>query len=131
MIPVLVDEASMPRAEQLPEDLRRLCDHQARKIGDTQGRRKADLDVLIRDIEAVGGIQSRPRSDPQNQPPSTSQDQSWFKVDRATVGIALSLALCAAVYAYLSNVPLGSGETFFLLLCFSVLVARSGCGTSF
>ena len=122
VIPVLVDEASMPPPDQLPGDLRSLCDQQARKIGDTQGRRKADLDVLIKDIEAVGGIQSRPRSDLQNQPASTSQRQSWFKLDRATLGIALALTLCAAMYAYLSNVPLGSGETFFLLLCFYALV---------
>jgi len=78
--------------------------------------------VLIEDIEAVGGIQSRPRSDLQSQPASFSQRPSWFKLDSATLGIALVLTLCSAMYAYLSNVPLVSGETFFLLLLFYALV---------
>ena len=44
VIPVLVDEAPMPSVEQLPQDLRQLCDQQARKIGDTHARRQADLE---------------------------------------------------------------------------------------
>ena len=122
VIPVLVDDASMPRPEQLAEDLRKLCDQQARRIGDTQSRRKADLDVLIKDIEAVGDIQSRARSELQNQPGSPSQRESWFKLDRTTLSIALALTLCSAMYAYLSSVPLASGETFFLLIMFYALV---------
>jgi hypothetical protein len=118
VIPVLVDEASMPRPEQLAEDLRKLCDQQARRIGDTQGRRKADLDILIKDIEAVAGIQSRRPPNGQNHPASSA----WFKFDKATLGIALILTLCSAMYAYLDNVPLASGETFSLLILFYVLV---------
>lgn len=56
VIPVLVDDAVMPQAKQLPQDLRTLCDQQAYKIGDTQARRKADLDVLVKNILAVGGL---------------------------------------------------------------------------
>src|SRR5262249_50440497 len=103
VIPVLVDEASMPHPNQMPEDLRKLCDQQARKIGDTQSRRKADLDVLIKDIEAVGRIQSRPRSEVQIHSAPTTWRSSWFNLDWATLSIALVLTLCAAMYFYLSN----------------------------
>jgi hypothetical protein len=57
VIPVLVDDAAMPPAKQLPEDLQLLCDQQAYKIGDTQARRKADLEVLVNNILAVGGLE--------------------------------------------------------------------------
>jgi hypothetical protein len=118
VIPVLVDEASMPRREHLPEDLRKLCDQQARKIGDTQGRRKADLDILIRDIEAVGGIHSRARSEVQTHSGSTSWPASWFNPAWATVGIPVALTLLFAIYYYQSNMPLETRETLFLLLVF-------------
>ena len=118
VIPVLVDEALMPRPEHLPEDLRKLCNQQARKMGDTQGRRTADLDVLIKDIEAVAGIQSRRPVDHQHH----SASSAWFKFDKATLVIALAMTLCSAMYAYLSNMPLASEETFFLLILFYALV---------
>jgi TIR domain len=57
VIPVLVDDAAMPPAKQLPQDLQLLCDQQAYKIGDTQARRKADLEVLVKNIVAVGGLE--------------------------------------------------------------------------
>jgi TIR domain len=57
VIPVLVDDAAMPQAKQLPQDLQLLCDQQAYKIGDTQARRKADLEVLVENILAVGGLE--------------------------------------------------------------------------
>ena len=40
VIPVLVDEASMPRAEQLPQDLRKLSDQQARNSARAASSRK-------------------------------------------------------------------------------------------
>ena len=121
VIPVLVDEAPMPRAEQLPQDLQKLCEQQARKIGDTQARRKADLEVLIKDIESVTGIQPRARPD-QDQPPPTPQRTAWLKLDMTTLGSAFALTLFAGMYAYLSNLPLGFDELFFLLLTFCALV---------
>jgi hypothetical protein len=57
VIPVLVEEARLPSAERLPQDLQRLCEQQARKYGDSQARRNADLAVLIKDIQSVGGVQ--------------------------------------------------------------------------
>ena len=123
VIPVLVDEAPMPRAEQLPQDLQKLCEQQARKIGDTQARRKADLEVLIKDIESVTGIQPRARPDQdQPKPPPTPQRTAWLKLDMTTLGSAFALTLFAGMYAYLSNLPLGFDELFFLLLVFCALV---------
>lgn len=39
VIPVLVDDAPMPRPDQLPADLQRLCDQQARKLGELESER--------------------------------------------------------------------------------------------
>jgi hypothetical protein len=124
VIPVLVDEAPMPRAEQLPQDLRKLCDQQARKIGDTQARRKADLEVLVKDIEAVGGVSAfeRPGAQDRPSPPATPRLRSSLKLTMTTFGTAFALTLCVGMYAYLSNRPLGGDELVFLLLVFCALV---------
>ena len=45
-IPVLVQDAKMPRREELPEDLRALCDHNAFVLGD--GDWKFDVERLAR-----------------------------------------------------------------------------------
>jgi hypothetical protein len=66
-IPVLVDDASMPNADQLPEDLRGLRDWQARKLADTQGRRAADLAILIKDIESATGVRPKAINSKQRQ----------------------------------------------------------------
>jgi hypothetical protein len=118
VIPVLVDEASMPSAEQLPQDLRKLCDQQARKIGDTLARRQADLEVLVKDIKAVGGIAMAARPDTPRRPTPTS----WLRLDMMTLGSAFALTLVAGMFAYLSNRQLGTEELLFVLLVFYGLV---------
>jgi hypothetical protein len=125
VIPVLVDDAPMPRADQLPPDLRKLTEQQARKIGDTQARRKADLAVLVKDIESVGGIQTRPRAGTQDRlatPPATPARIGWLGLDMTTLGTAFGLTLLAGIYWYLANLPLGVSELFFLLVVFYGLV---------
>lgn len=114
VIPVLVDEAPMPRPDQLPTDLHRLCDQQAYKIGDTQARRKADMEVLIQNIQTVGGLKSRAETT------NTSQVESstWLKLDITVISIAAVLTICAAMLAYLSNTPFVNGEPVVLLLVF-------------
>ena len=114
VIPVLVDEASMPRLEQLPEDLRKLCDQHARKIGDTQGRRKADLEVLIQDIQKTGGIQRRVASKIDDESAATGRF-SWLKLDMHALIIAFVLTFVVAIYAY-SGGKLKLDELFVLLL---------------
>lgn len=127
VIPVLVDDAPMPRAEQLPPDLNKLCDKQARKIGDTRARRKADLNVLVNDISLVGGIAPRPRADPQDRPTLQHAAQaSRLRLDMTTPGIAFVLTVVAAIYEYSKNMPLGVADLSFLFMALSaaVLVAR-------
>lgn len=125
VIPVLVDEAPVPRAEQLPPDLRKLSEQEARKIGDTQARRKADLAVLIKDIQSVGGVQPRPgagTTDRPVTPPTTHARIGWLRLDMTTLGIAFALTLVAGIYAYLVNEQLEGPELFFLLLVFYAVV---------
>src|SRR4030095_4984121 len=118
VIPVLVDDAAMPRAEQLPEDLRGLCDQQAYKIGDTKVRRQADLEVLIQNIQAVGGLTPR-RGLNSAERSDASQEQSWYKVDFAALSISVVLTVGVAMYAYDSDsTELGSKEIVFLLVFF-------------
>jgi len=128
VIPVLVDEAQMPRAEQLPPELQKLTDQQARKIGDTQVRRKADLAVLVKDIQSVGGVQPRVPAVRSEQPGSTGRPArtNWLRLNMATVGSAFALMLLAGIYSYIANVPLSAPELFFLLLVFyaTVLAVR-------
>ena len=59
VIPVRVDNARMPKRNDLPEDLWKLTDQQSREIGDSEARRRVDLDALIRDIESATGLHAR------------------------------------------------------------------------
>jgi hypothetical protein len=120
VIPVLVDEASMPRAEQLPPDLRSLCDQQAYKIGDTQARRKADLEVLAKNIQTVGGVEPRAGYNSNEGDPS-AESPRWYKPGITALGIAFLLTLGSAMIAYRST-ELNSGEIIFLLFLFYALV---------
>ena len=95
VIPVLVEDAPMPRTEQLPTDLHGLCDQQAYKIGDTQARRKADLEVLVKGIAAISGLVPRP-VDFEDQP-------AWYKPDSTAVGIAFLLTVLVCIMEYASG----------------------------
>jgi len=122
LIPVLVDEAPMPNSDQLPPDLQKLTDHQARKVGDTQVRRKADLAVLIEDIRLVGGIQPKPATTKPTDSISAPKRVGWLFLDASTLGITSALTLFVAMFAYLNNSPVGGPEVLFLLLVFYVVV---------
>jgi hypothetical protein len=95
----------MPRADQLPLDLRELPDQQARSVGDTQARRKADLAVLVEDIRSVGGIQPRVQPTPKEKSESgTSRSRiGWLRLDERLLGIAFALTLLVGICAYLMN----------------------------
>lgn len=56
VIPVLVDNASLPNASLLPGDLRGLLECQARFFSDTKAHRDADLKVLVADIAQASGL---------------------------------------------------------------------------
>ncbi len=59
VIPVVVDGASIPRAEELPADIRSLTDQQTREISDNNAHRKLDLALLIGDMEPATGLVAR------------------------------------------------------------------------
>jgi hypothetical protein len=122
VIPVLVDEATMPKAEQLPEDIRELTNQQAFKIGDTIGRRKADLEVLVNGIVAVGGLVARKSigDGKQNQP--TEDQQPWYKLDYTALGLAFILTVVYEVTEYGRSEQFSVSESFGWLVLFYGLV---------
>lgn len=121
VIPVLVDEASMPRAELLPPDLHALCDQQAYKIGDTHARRRADLAVLVKAIQEVGGLTKVSQPQAEGQHPDAQEQQAWYRLDVSAVGISFALTVFSAILAYSSG-GLGGGELTFLLIFFYALI---------
>ena len=121
VIPVLVEDASMPRAEQLPTDLHGLCDQQAYKIGDTQARRKADLEVLIQNIQTVGGLKRRVGTTNTGEVESPAKLWSWFRLDVTALGIAFALTVCSAMLGNLFNDPIPEGELPILFFLFYAL----------
>ena len=54
VIPVVVDGTTMPKPEQLPQNIRDLIQQQSRAISDNAAHRKMDLDGLLADIRRVG-----------------------------------------------------------------------------
>ena len=121
VIPVLIDEASMPRAEHLPKDLQGLCDQQAYKIGDTQARRKADLEVLIKNIQAIGGLEVRAGTADKGEIGSSVEPSSWFRLDITSLGIAVVLTFCSAMFVYLFEISFGQEIIAFSILPFYAL----------
>lgn len=59
VIPVLVDDAGMPAPDHLPEDIRMLCERQARRFSDNAAHRAVDVQELAGDIDRAGGVRRR------------------------------------------------------------------------
>ena len=60
VIPVVVDGTTMPKPDELPENIRDLVQQQSRAISDHAAHRKVDLDGLVADIRRVGGFEPKP-----------------------------------------------------------------------
>lgn len=84
VIPVLVDDATMPRAEQLPEDLHALLQCQARRFSSTAAHREADMRALVADLERVSGLRRR------NAPPAEQVACIPFRFDEARARAAIA-----------------------------------------
>ena len=93
VIPVLVDDVSMPKADQLPEDIRGLRTQQVYKIGDTKARRHADLEVLVKGIVAVSGLVVQAPIGEVDRQGIAGDQPPWRKLDHAAVGIAFLLTV--------------------------------------
>ena len=59
VIPVVVDGATMPKPDQLPQNIRDLIQQQSRAISDSAAHRKVDLDGLMADIRRVGRFEPK------------------------------------------------------------------------
>lgn len=121
VIPVLFDEAVMPKAEQLPEDIRALADQQAFKIGDTEARRKADLAVLVKGIARVSRLTPKPDI---RESESTPKHPPWYRLDYSAIGIAFVLTVGLATMGYSSGEM--TEEKIPVLLVISYGVALGG-----
>lgn len=89
VIPVLVDGASMPKPDELPENIRDLIQQQSRSISDNAAHRKVDLDGLSADIRRVGHFPLKP--DPTPTPITLAKKHSG-KVISALCLVALIFA---------------------------------------
>jgi TIR domain len=109
VIPVRVDAATMPRAEDLPEDIRSLTDQQSRELSDSSARREVDLKLLIADIERVSRLKAGkglPRKDASASSANASPKR-WLGLSAK----ALFAALVASI-AVLVSAEIALGWTF-------------------
>lgn len=121
VIPILVDDASMPTTKQLPDEIQGLANQQVREIGDTKVRRKADLEVLIKDIETVTGLVARGPVVDKKETDTSEGTFPWYKPDLRVVIISCVLTVLVGIATYSSG-GLGGGELSGWLVVFYGLV---------
>ncbi len=95
VIPVLVDGATMPKTDELPEDIRDLRQQQTRAISDSAAHRRVDLDGLIGDIRRVGGLHPKPDPNPTptpQPPPGPLKNSGKVIVALSLVGLVILAA---------------------------------------
>lgn len=110
LIPICVDGARMPNAEELPADLANLPEHQARELGDAEHRRNADLKVIAQDIANALGR-------------SITIAQSTAPISRLRI-ICVSVAIVVAIGIYFAyhDMPLDSKAIIFVFLVVVVFI---------
>lgn len=110
VIPVRVDGVAMPRAEDLPTDIRSLNDQQSRELSDTSGRRELDMQLLIEDIRRITGLKGKRKE--QTSPDDGPKRAGLKALLRTTVAIsALSLAVSVFFNVTPPREPLTPAET--------------------
>ena len=114
VIPIRVDGVAMPRAEDLPADIRSLSDQQSRELSDTSGRRELDMQLLIEDIRRITGLEGRRK-----------ERMSLTALLRTTVAVsALTLAVWVFFWVTPPSQPLNSSETTVVVgVCMAVVLA--------
>lgn len=116
VIPVRVDGVAMPRAEDLPTDIRLLSDQQSRELSDTSGRRDLDMQLLIEDIRRITGLEGK-RKD------RTSLLAGLRAFLLTAVAItALTLAISVFFYIAPPREPLTPAETTVVLVASTAVV---------
>ena len=86
VIPILVDNATMPAREDLPPSIAALADLQARRLSEAHRHRVADLKTLIADIEKAG-LRRIPQTD----------TKRWWDSSLRLAGAVLRLLLITFV----------------------------------
>lgn len=97
VIPVLVDGATMPRPDELPENIRDLVQQQSRSISDSAAHRKVDLDSLSADIRRVG------RFPPKLTPTPISSPQSLLVPVKTSGKVITAFCLIGLIFAAASE----------------------------
>jgi hypothetical protein len=116
VIPVRVDGVAIPRAEDLPTDIRSLNDQQSRELSDTSGRRELDMQLLIEDIRRITGLEGKRKE-------RKSLKAGLKALLRTTVAIA-ALTLAVSVFFYVTppEEPLTPKETIVVVGASTVVV---------
>lgn len=120
VIPVLVDGVRMPRAEDLPTDIRSLTEQQARELSDARARREVDMQLLIDDIRRITGLPGKPEE-------QTSVNGSSLKASFRTTLVISVLSFAVWVFFYLMqpSEPLRAAETLVVIAACAVLVVSA------
>ena len=119
VLPVCVDAAPMPRAEELPEDIRSLTDQQSRELSDSRARREVDLRVLIEDIERASGLKPKTQTSTPGDDTSiqTAHDRRWLGRAAKVLAIALVASVSIVVVAQIGlGWNFGPAEISFIVL---------------
>ncbi|HSN88832.1 MAG TPA: toll/interleukin-1 receptor domain-containing protein [Thermoanaerobaculia bacterium] len=95
VVPVLVEDAPMPRPEDLPEDLAKLARRNAIELSDA--RWAFDVDRLIQTVERV--LQEKTSPAPTPEPPTLSPPALSKEIPRSRTWIALSALLVVLILA--------------------------------
>jgi hypothetical protein len=112
VIPVRVDGVAMPRAEDLPTDIRSLGEQQSRELSDTSGRRELDMQLLIEDIRRITGLEGKRK-----------ERMSLTALLRTTLAVsALTLAVSVFFYVTPPWEPLTPAETTVVVGACTVVV---------
>jgi hypothetical protein len=120
VIPVLVDGVAMPRAEDLPMDIRSLSDQQSRELSDGRARRDVDMQLLIQDIRRKTGLKVRRSGKLSEHSTKIAALKSSFRMLLAMV--VLSFAGWLFFYVTQPGVPLTPAETTIVVGSCAVIV---------
>ena len=119
VIPVLVDGAEMPRAEDLPIDIRSLTDQQSRELSDGRARRDVDMQLLIEDIKRSTGLKIR-----NGKLSKRSSKRAALKASFRMLLAMVVLSFAGWLFFYVTQpgVPLTSAETAIVVGSSAVIV---------
>jgi len=114
VIPVLVDDATLPREDQLSADLQALPRQQYREISGDAVRRDVDIARLIVDIERATGLAARK---------TKSATSAWLHgLGLLVSSFVVTLVALAAVDQVLESQPLGFEEKVWVYIFILALV---------